>query len=70
VPVEKKSFTLELAERASEDLTGGKVDWWEQPPLDFIPKIEQTPNLQTQLNDPLGTTSDWRSKNEARRICL
>ena len=47
---------------ASEDLMGGQVDWWEQPPLDFIPKIEQTPNLQTQLNDPLGTQG-WLRPN-------
>jgi peptide/nickel transport system substrate-binding protein len=26
---------------AAEDLAAGKVDWWEQPPLDFIPRIEQ-----------------------------
>jgi peptide/nickel transport system substrate-binding protein len=40
---------------AAEDLTAGKVDWWEQPPLDFIPKIEQNPELQTFDIDPLGT---------------
>ena len=34
---------------AAEDLAAGKVDWWEQPPLDFIPKIEQNPDLQTFL---------------------
>jgi peptide/nickel transport system substrate-binding protein len=30
------------------------VDWWEEPPLDFIPKIEQNPDLQTFLIDPHG----------------
>jgi peptide/nickel transport system substrate-binding protein len=30
------------------------VDWWQEPPLDFIPKIEQNPDLQTFLIDPLG----------------
>jgi peptide/nickel transport system substrate-binding protein len=39
---------------ASEELAAGKVDWWEQPPLEFIPKIEQNPHLQTFLIDPLG----------------
>jgi peptide/nickel transport system substrate-binding protein len=47
---------------AAEDLATGKVDWWEQPPLDFIPKIEQTPDLQTQLNDPRGTQG-WLRPN-------
>ena len=39
---------------AAELLAAGKVDWWEQPPLDFVPKIEQNPDLQTFLFDPLG----------------
>jgi peptide/nickel transport system substrate-binding protein len=39
---------------ASDDLAGGQVDWWQEPPLDFIPKIEQHPDLQTFLVDPLG----------------
>ena len=30
------------------------MDWWEEPPLDFIPKIEQNPDLQTFLIDPHG----------------
>jgi peptide/nickel transport system substrate-binding protein len=38
---------------ASEDLVAGEVDWWQEPPLDFIPKIEQNPDLQTFLIDPL-----------------
>jgi peptide/nickel transport system substrate-binding protein len=42
---------------AAEDLAAGEADWWEQPPLDFIPKIEQNPDLQTLLLDPLGTHS-------------
>ena len=37
---------------AADDLAAGKVDWWEQPPLDFIPKIEQNPDLQTFVTDP------------------
>jgi len=45
---------------AANDLATGEVDWWEQPPLDFIPKIEQNPDLQTFLIDPLGTQG-WLS---------
>ena len=47
---------------AADDLAAGKVDWWEQPPLDFIPKIEQNPDLQTFLIDPLGTQG-WLRPN-------
>ena len=47
---------------AAEDLAAGNVDWWEQPPLDFIPKIEQNPELQTFLNDRLGTQG-WLRPN-------
>jgi peptide/nickel transport system substrate-binding protein len=47
---------------AADDLVAGKVDWWEQPPIDFIPKIEQNPDLQTLLIDPLGTQG-WLRPN-------
>jgi peptide/nickel transport system substrate-binding protein len=47
---------------AADDLVAGKVDWWEQPPIDFIPKIEQKPDLQTLLIDPLGTQG-WLRPN-------
>jgi peptide/nickel transport system substrate-binding protein len=40
---------------AAEALTAGEVDWWEFPPVDFIPKIEQNSALRTFLYDPLGT---------------
>ena len=39
---------------AAEDLAAGEVDWWQEPPLDFIPKIEQNPDLRTFPIDPLG----------------
>jgi len=39
---------------AAEDLAAGEVDWWQEPPLDFIPKLEQNPDLRTFLIDPLG----------------
>jgi peptide/nickel transport system substrate-binding protein len=47
---------------AANYLAAGEVDWWELPPLDFIPKIEQDPNLQTLLTDPLGTQG-WLRPN-------
>jgi len=43
-------------------LAAGEVDWWELPPLDFIPKIEQNPALRTFLPDPLGTQG-WLRPN-------
>jgi peptide/nickel transport system substrate-binding protein len=47
---------------AADGLTAGEVDWWEDPPLDFIPKIEQNPDLQTFLFDRLGTQG-WLRPN-------
>jgi peptide/nickel transport system substrate-binding protein len=39
---------------AAEALSAGEADWWEDPPLDFIPKIEQNSDLKTFVVDPLG----------------
>jgi peptide/nickel transport system substrate-binding protein len=39
---------------AAQSLAADEADWWEDPPLDFIPKIEQNPALQTFVTDPLG----------------
>src|SRR5438128_7373145 len=47
---------------AAAALAAGEVDWWQEPPLDFIPKIEQNPDLQTFLFDPLGTQG-WPRPN-------
>jgi peptide/nickel transport system substrate-binding protein len=47
---------------AEAALAAGEVDWWQEPPLDFIPKIEQNPDLQTFLFDPLGTQG-WLRPN-------
>jgi peptide/nickel transport system substrate-binding protein len=47
---------------AAEALAAGKVEWWEQPPLDFIPKIEDNADLQTFLTDPLGAQG-WLRPN-------
>ena len=33
-------------------LEAGEVDWWESPPLDFVPRIEQNPALATFMPDP------------------
>ncbi len=49
-------------EEASAALHAGEVDWWEVPPLDFLPKIEQNPDLRTFLPDPLGTQG-WLQPN-------
>ena len=47
---------------AAEALATGTVDWWEQPPHDFIPKIEDNADLQTFVTDPLGTQG-WLRPN-------
>jgi peptide/nickel transport system substrate-binding protein len=47
---------------AAEALTAGGVDWWQEPPLDYFPKIEQNPDLQTFLFDPLGAQG-WLRPN-------
>ena len=44
------------------DLAAGEVDWWEYPPLDFIPKIKQNPELSTFVFDPLGSQG-WLRPN-------
>ena len=47
---------------ASQLLDTGEVDWWEYPPVEFIPKIEQNPALRTVLLDPL-RTQGWLRPN-------
>jgi len=47
---------------AAEALGAGEVDWWQEPPLDFMPKIEQNPGLKTFLFDPLGAQG-WLRPN-------
>jgi len=39
---------------ASEALARGEVDWWQQPPLEFIPKMTENPELQVYRLYPLG----------------
>jgi peptide/nickel transport system substrate-binding protein len=47
---------------AAAALEAGQVDWWEVPPVDFLPKIEQNGALQTFLFDPLGAQG-WLRPN-------
>jgi len=47
---------------AAAALEAGEVDWWQEPPLDFMPKIEQNPDLQTFLFDPVGAQG-WLRPN-------
>jgi len=49
-------------EAAADAFAAGEVDWWEVPPLDFIPKIEEDPTLQTFLPDPFGVQG-WLQPN-------
>jgi len=43
------------AATAGAALDAGEVDWWENPPLDFVPRIEKNPALATLIQDPRGT---------------
>src|SRR5260370_150764 len=47
---------------AADALAAGEVDWWQEPPLDFIPKIEQNPGLRTLRFDSLGAQG-WLRPN-------
>jgi peptide/nickel transport system substrate-binding protein len=47
---------------AAEGLASGEVDWWQEPPIEFMPKIEQNPGLRTSLFDPLGAQG-WLRPN-------
>ena len=47
---------------AADELLADKADWWDQPPLDFISKVQQYPELQTFLIDSLGTQG-WLRPN-------
>lgn len=42
------------ATTASAALERGEVDWWENPPVDFAPRVEQNPALTTFVFDPRG----------------
>jgi peptide/nickel transport system substrate-binding protein len=47
---------------AAQGLATGEVDWWQEPPTEFMPKIEQNSDLQTFLFDPLGAQG-WLRPN-------
>jgi peptide/nickel transport system substrate-binding protein len=42
------------ATTASAALGAGEVDWWENPPVDFVPRLEQVADLKTLVLDPRG----------------
>lgn len=39
---------------AAAALEAGEVDAWEQPPLDYVPRIEKNPNINVVNYDPVG----------------
>jgi peptide/nickel transport system substrate-binding protein len=47
---------------AAEALASGEMDWWQEPPLEFIPKVQQNPDLRTFLLDPRGAQG-WLRPN-------
>jgi peptide/nickel transport system substrate-binding protein len=47
---------------AADALASGEVDWWQEPEIAFIPKIQQNPDLRTFLFDPLGVQG-WLRPN-------
>ena len=42
------------AATAANALEAGEVDFWEQPPIDFVPKVEKNPNVQIVTYDTVG----------------
>lgn len=40
---------------ASAALEAGEVDYWEVPPVDFVARLEQNPQITVSVVDPLGT---------------
>jgi len=47
---------------AAEALTSAEMDWWQEPPIEFVPKLESNPDLQTFLLDPRGAQG-WLRPN-------
>jgi peptide/nickel transport system substrate-binding protein len=43
------------AATANAALTAGEIDYWENPPLDFVVRLERDPNLAVFVTDPRGT---------------
>jgi peptide/nickel transport system substrate-binding protein len=47
---------------ASAALEAGELDYWSNPPLDFVARLEKNPSLTTFLADPIGMTG-WVRPN-------
>jgi peptide/nickel transport system substrate-binding protein len=43
------------AATVSAALEAGEVDYWENPPLDFVPRLEKNPNIAALVTDPRGS---------------
>ncbi|HEY7648899.1 MAG TPA: ABC transporter substrate-binding protein [Methylomirabilota bacterium] len=43
------------AATANAALAASEIDYWENPPLDFVPPMERNPNLTVFVTDPRGT---------------
>jgi peptide/nickel transport system substrate-binding protein len=47
---------------ASAALTAGEVDYWEDPPVDFVSQLEKNPNITVGFVDAMGTQG-WLRPN-------
>ncbi len=45
---------------AVEALLAGEVDYYEQPPVDLLPRMETDPSINVEIIDPLGTQAELR----------
>jgi peptide/nickel transport system substrate-binding protein len=45
---------------AAEALIAGEVDYFEQPPIDLVPRLESDPAIRIEIIDPLGTQAELR----------
>jgi peptide/nickel transport system substrate-binding protein len=43
------------AATVSAALEAGEVDYWENPPLDFVPRLEKNPSISALVTDPRGS---------------
>jgi peptide/nickel transport system substrate-binding protein len=46
--------TLPDAATAAAALQAGEIDWWEQPPADFLPMLRRNRNIRVQVSDDQG----------------
>ena len=47
---------------ASAAMESGELDYWSNPPLDFVARLEKNPNMATFAGDPIGMTG-WMRPN-------